>query len=118
MPIVKTKLDDATYSTLVSMRKKAGVPSVSALFLQKCGLLTDQMEADEIVKGALKSAKQKPSGTKFRLRDLYTNQQWMKFSIGARIRAGQMFNDEIGSVVHGIRTAGKSSSNHQLYIVA
>jgi hypothetical protein len=35
------------------MRVAEGLPSVSALFLEKCGLLTDETEAREIVKQAL-----------------------------------------------------------------
>jgi hypothetical protein len=118
MPTVKTKLDEASYARLVTLRRREGLPSVSALFLYKCGVLTDQMEAGEIVRRALRMAKQKPSGTRFRLRDLFVTRDWEAFSKGARLRAGKMFYDEIGSAVHGVRAERKSSANHQLYVTA
>ena len=95
MPTVKTKLDDESYATLVRERKRLGLPSVSALFLAKFGLLTDEMEASEIVRRAVMLAKKKPRGTEFRLRDLFNQPQWDKFSKGARLRAGKMFFDRI-----------------------
>jgi hypothetical protein len=118
MPTIKTKVDDATYQELVRQRKAGGLPSVSALFLSKCGVLNDQKEAMEIVRRALAAAKKKSSGSQFQLRELFGQPQWTKFSKGARLRAGKMFYTEIGSAVHGIRPGGKSPSNHQIYISA
>jgi hypothetical protein len=118
MPVVKTRLDDTSYQKLVRMRKEAGLPSVSALFLQKCGLLTDEREAREIVRRALTRAKRKPSGAEFSLRDLFPKANWEDFSKGARLRAGKMFISEIGLAVHGIRAGRKSSANLQYYVVA
>jgi len=118
MPIVKTKLDDAAYKRLVTKRKELGLPSVSALFLKKCGELTEDFEANEIVRRALLIARRKPSGTKFLLRDLFNNEDWNKFSKGSRLRAGKMFFDKVSSAVHGIRAEKKSSGNHQIYAVA
>ena len=115
MPTVKTKIDDDNYAVLVRMRKKAGVPSVSALFLQKCGLLTDEAEASEITRLALRTAKRKDSKQEYRLRDLFLKTRWDQFSKGARLRAGKMFHDEVASAVHGIRATGKSSTGHQFY---
>lgn len=118
MPLIKTVVDDATYSTLVSMRRREGVPSVSALFLKRCNILTEDKEAGEITKRALKIAKRKASKFEFRLRDLFPKGQWEKWNKGARLRAGRMFFDEVGTAVHGIRALRKSSSNHQYYVVA
>lgn len=118
MPLIKTVIDDATYATLVSLRKREGVPSVSALFLKRCNILTDDKEAGEITKRALKIAKGKDSGFEFRLRDLFPRTQWEKWSKGARLRAGRMFFDDVATAVHGVRALRKSSSNHQYYIVA
>ena len=116
MPTVRTTLDQATYKKLVAMRKKHGVPSVSALFLMKTVGLSDEMEADEIVRRAMISAKARKKGDVFRLRDLFKEDQWERFSKGARLRAGRSFNAKVGVAVDGIRIGKKSSSNHQLYI--
>jgi hypothetical protein len=118
MPMIKTNVDDDTYALLVRKRKKAGLPSVSALFLKECGVLSDAKEAGEIVRRALKTAKGKDSGFEFRLRDLFAKNNWNAFSKGARLRAGRMFHDEIAAAIHGIRTGRKSASNHQFYVVA
>ena len=118
MPTVKTELDDATYAYLVTKRKAAGLPSVSALFLSKCGVLDDGKEAAEIVRLALKRSKSKDAGFEFRVRDLFPKAQWEKFSKGARLRAGRLFCSEISAAVHGIRAARKSPSNQQIYVVA
>ena len=118
MRIIKTRLDDAGFAKLSKMRKTAGLPSISALFLEKCGLLSDEKEAQEIVRLALIRAKKKPRGTEFRLRDLFVKSLWEEFSKGARLRSGKMFYDRVSAAVHGIRDCGKSPSNHQLYIRA
>lgn len=118
MTTVKTTLDEATYKLLVAMRKKAGLPSVSALFLKKCGVLDDHAEAAEIARRALSAAKRKPRGTEYRLRDLFPRTSWEKFSKGARLRAGRMFFEEVASAAHGVRATRKSSTNHQFYETA
>jgi hypothetical protein len=115
MPTIKTRVDDATYATLVAKRRAAGLPSVSALFLRRCGELTDQVEASEIARRALRLAKQKATGTEFRLRDLFPPQQWENFSKGARLRAGKMFFEKVGAAVDGVRAKRRSSTNHQFY---
>jgi Domain of unknown function (DUF1413) len=118
MRTIKTQVDDATYATLVTKRKAAGLPSVSALFLRECGVLTDHVEASAIARRALTRAKKKPGGIEYRLGDLFPPQEWQKFSKGARLRAGKMFHAEVGAAVHGIRATRKSSSNHQYYMTA
>lgn len=118
MPTIKTHVDDETYTFLVKQRKKAGLPSVSALFLKQAGALTDGQEAGEIVRRALKIAKGKDSGFEFRLRDLFATKDWERFSKGARLRAGRLFYEEIAAAVHGIRALRKSASNQQIYVVA
>jgi len=118
MPTVKTHVDDETYAMLVQKRRAAGLPSVSALFLQKCHVLTDAKEAGEIVRRGLKRAKGKDSGFEFRLRDLFHKNDWEKFSKSARLRAGRLFYEQVCTTVHGIRALRKSSSNQQIYIVA
>lgn len=118
MPIIKTMLDDEAYASLARMRKREGVPSISALFLKRCGILTDDKEASEIMRRALRIARGKPSGFEFRLRDLFPTAQWERWSKGARLRAGRMFFEEIATAIHGIRHARKSSSNHHFYIVS
>ena len=70
MPMIKTFVDEETYAQLVQERKKAGLPSVSALFLKNCGVFDEETEATEIVRSAVKAANPKGSGHEFRLRDL------------------------------------------------
>jgi hypothetical protein len=118
MPTIKTRIDDEIYSVLVEQRKRAGLPSISALFLEKCGVLTDEKEAGEIVRLALHRAKAKASGFEFRLRDLFPRRDWEQFSKGARLRAGRLFFEQISAAVHGIRALRKSPSNQQVYVVA
>jgi hypothetical protein len=119
MPIVKTFLDDQTYAELVGQRKAAGLPSVSALFLQKCDVLTDDKAAAEIVRRGLARAKNKDSSSdEFRLRDLFPRSIWEQFPIGARLRAGRLFYEKVSAAVDGIRATGKSSSNQQMYKVS
>jgi hypothetical protein len=118
MPTVKTRVDDATYATLVAKRKAAGLPSVSALFLRESGVLTDQVAASEIARRALARAKKKSGEPEYLLRDLFAQKEWQKYPKGARLRAGKMFNAEVASAVHGIRATRKSSTNHQYYQTA
>ena len=118
MPMIKTFVDEETYERLVQERKAAGLPSVSALFLQKCGVLDEETEAAEIVRSAVRAAKRKGSGYEFRLRDLFPRQRWEAFSRGARLRAGRMFHAEMAAAVDGIRIGPKTASNHQIYFVA
>lgn len=115
MTTIKTSVDDATYAKLVAMRKTAGLPSVSALFLSKCRVLTDQAEATEIVSRAFTRAKKRVGRPDFRLRDLFPTAEWEKFSKGARLRAGKVFHEKVGAAVDGIRATRKSSTNHQFY---
>jgi hypothetical protein len=115
MPTIKTTVSQDDYAKLVQARRAAGLPSISAYLLKKAGILTDDMEADEIVRQALRRAKAKSKGEKFRLRDLFAKDLWDDFSKGARLRAGRSFYVKIGAAVHGIAAAGKSASHHQLY---
>ena len=80
MPTVKTRVDAKTYRNLVKMRKAAGLPNVSAFFLYKCDVLTDDGEAAEIVRTALQRAKRKSKGDDYRLRDLFSAKTWEQFS--------------------------------------
>ena len=118
MPVVKTLVDDETYASLVRKRKKAGLPSVSALFLKKCDELTDHHAASEIVRRATKLAAKRPAGESFKLQHLFPDGQWERFSKGARLRAGRMFKAEVDAATSGIRSDRKSSSNHQFYVRA
>jgi hypothetical protein len=118
MPLVKVRVDDKTYSRLVKMRIKAGLPSVPALLLDRCGLLTDDKEAQEIVRQAKRRALQKPSGTRFLVRDLFKDHVWNQFSKGARIKAGKRFHQDAARAVDGIRIDKKSGSGHQYYEIA
>jgi hypothetical protein len=115
MPTIKTHVDESTYQKLVKMRRAAGLPSVSALFLDKCEVLTDAKEAGEIVRQALRRAKKKNGGSQFRLRDLFKN--WQQFSKGARLRAGRLFFEKVSAAVDGIRPVRKSPSGQQIYAV-
>lgn len=115
MPTIRTSVDDATYKQLVRTRKAEGLPSVSALFLERCGVLDDSLEAAEIVKQAKIAAMKKPDGSTFRLRDLFTRGRWDQFSKGARLRAGRLFSEEMAAALDGIRFAHRSASNHQYY---
>src|SRR4051812_11686984 len=103
MPTIKTRIDDETYAVLVQKRKSAGLPSISALFLQKCDVLTDDKQAGEIVRRSLRHAKRRDSGFEFRLRDLFDREEWEQFSKGARLRAGRLFYEQISASVDGIR---------------
>lgn len=116
MPTVRVTVDPAIYKQLVAMRKKEGVPSVSALFLKKTVGLTEEMEAGEIVARALKQAKLREAGDIFRLRDLFPAAQWEDFSKGARLRAGRAFNAKVATARDGIRIGKKTGANHQLYV--
>lgn len=115
MPTIKTRVGDATYAKLVAKRKAAGLPSVSAFLLKAAGVLTDEAEATEIVRLALQRAKRKSSGSEYLLRDLFPDNRWAKFSKGARLRAGKMFNAEVSTAIHGVRATRKSSTNYQYY---
>jgi hypothetical protein len=117
MPVIKTIIDQRTYDRLVHLRKQEGMPSVSALFLNRCDLLTDAGQASEIVRRAVKLAKAKPRGTEFRLCDLFAS-HWEEFGKGARLRAGKLFYGKIAAAKDGIRPSRKSASNHQMYLVA
>ncbi len=118
MVTIKTKVDDKTYRKLVKMRTDAGLPSVPALFLDRLGMLTDEKEANEIVDQALRRATEKPSGTIFKLSDLFGTRVWTRLSKGARLRAGKLFNAKVSLATDGIRAVKKSSSGHQYYEVA
>lgn len=115
MPTIKTRIDAQTYRRLAKMRRAAGLPSVSALFLDKCGLLSDDGAAAEIVRSALKRAKRKSSDDQYRLRDLFTKQSWEQFSKGARLRAGRMFRQKVAAALDGISATRKNATNHQYY---
>ena len=116
MPIIKTMVDDETYASLTRKRKKAGLPSVSALFLKECGELTDEREAGEIVRQALRFAASREPGERFKLQDLFPAKRWVRVSKGARLRGGRMFKAEVDAAQRGIRAVEKSSSNHQYYV--
>lgn len=118
MKTIKTAVDDTVYAKLARKRRSEGLPSISALFLKECGVLSDRSEAREIVEKALIRARKKPSGYEFRLRDLFPSTQWDRFSKGARLSAGRRFFDRVAEATHGIRTLPKTSSNHQRYRVA
>jgi hypothetical protein len=115
MKTIKTKVNDETYSQLVSKRRSEGLPSVSALFLKMCGVLTDDDEAREIVKKARKKISKKAIGAEFTLRELFGDEQWEGFSKGARLRAGRLFYEYAAEATHGISVLDKTSSNHQRY---
>lgn len=118
MKIIKTFVDDATYASLARKRKKAGVPSISALFLKNCDELTDEKEAGEIVRQAWRAAAKMDLGDEFKLQDLFATKRWEGFSKGARLRGGRMFKAEVDGATAGIRAIRKSSSNHQFYVRA
>lgn len=112
--MIKTHVDPETYRRLSRLRRDEGLPSISALFLKKCELLTDSSEADEIVRGALKRVKErKEIGEEFCLRDLFT--QWEDYSKGARLRAGKLFFQRVQAARDGIHPCGKNRSGQQLY---
>jgi hypothetical protein len=116
MPTIRTTVDDETYSKLVAARRAAGLPSVSALFLSKCNLLDENLEAAEIVRQAKRRAIKKTDNEHFRLRDLFQPTAWDGYSKGARLRAGRLFYDEMAAARDGIRPDQKSASGHQFYI--
>ena len=118
MPVIKTAVDQHAYARLARMRLAEGVPSISALFLKKCGMATDDGIASDIVKNALIRAKKLPKKYTFKLSDLFSDAEWDGFPKGARLRAGRAFFGRVAAARDGIRPSHKSSSNHQFYIVA
>ena len=114
MPTIRTTVDPSTYARLVSKRRAKGLPSVSALFLDGCGELTDRQSANEIVKKAVQAAEKRKIGDMFRLKDLFPTQHWGGFPKPARINAGKAFNAFVSSA-RWIEEAHKSASNHQYY---
>jgi hypothetical protein len=118
MPLIKIAVDDLTYAVLAKRRRAAGQPSIAAYLLSLSGLLTGDAEANAIADRALKLAKAKKPGAKFRLRDLFVEAEWDSFSRGARVRGGKLFYEKIGAAVDGIRPHSKSASNQQIYIKA
>jgi hypothetical protein len=99
----------------VAKRKAAGLPSVSALFLQKCGELTDHVEAAEIVTKAVTRATKKAKGTAFLLRNLFKDAEWDSFSKTARLSASRTFKAKVDTATIGVIAAEKASANHQIY---
>ena len=116
MPSIRTIVDDETYASLSRKRRQAGLASISALFLSRCDELTDEQEAGEIVRQAIRFASGRWPGDEFRLQDLFPQTRWKQFSKGARLRSGRMFKAEVDTARTAIRAVRKSSSNHQLYI--
>jgi hypothetical protein len=116
MPVIRTIVDDETYASLTRKRKREGMPSVSALFLKKCDELTDEREAGEIVRQALRQAAKQDPNERFKLQDLFPARRWQAFNKGARLRAGRMFKAKVDTARHGLRAVAKSSSNHQYYV--
>jgi hypothetical protein len=109
-------MDIPTYQKLVARRKKEGVPNVASLLLKTAGMLGDDLLATQIVARALSRAKRKPSGARFRLRDLFPKVEWEQFPKSARIMAGGLFLEKVNAAEDGLRADGKSSSNHQYYV--
>jgi Domain of unknown function (DUF1413) len=118
MPIIKTVVDEETYAKLVRLRRSEGLPSVSALFLKKAGVFTEEKEASEIVRAAFAQVNRRSKGYEFRLRDLFPRDRWEAFSKAGRLRAGRIFHAEASTARRGVLIGGKTASNHQLYKVA
>jgi hypothetical protein len=115
MKTIKVPVTDSQYQLLVTQRKAAGLPSVSALLLKNSNILSDEDEAREIVNVAFRRACTKSSGEQFTLRELFQSDLWEKFGKSARLRAGRQFFGLVSAATHGIRTLPKTSSNHQRY---
>lgn len=116
MKTIKTMVDAETYSMLVRERRRLRLPSVSALFLKKCGVLTDVDEAREIVEAARRKIARLDEGGRFTLRELFQDEQWEGFAKGARLRAGRLFHEYAAEEAHGIVILEeKTSANHQMY---
>jgi predicted CopG family antitoxin len=113
--VIKTTVDEEAYKELVEMRKKEGVPSVSALFLKLSGQLSSDKMVREVVRTALSKAKKTQKGKEYRLCDLFEDATWKKYTPGVRTKAGAAFKAEVDTAVHGIRPTRKSSANHQYY---
>ena len=116
MKTVKVRVELPVYEQLVAMRRAEGMPSVPALLLKQCGLLSEEVVATEIVRRALARAKERVGEPAYRLSDLFGKAIWRRFPKGARLLAGKMFAERVASAVEGIRTSGKTSSGHQLYV--
>lgn len=115
MPVIRTVVDDETYASLSQKQRKAGLLSISALFLSMCNESPENAEADEIVRRAIKLASFKLPGEEFRLQDLFPAETWESFSKGARLRSGRIFKAEAKTGLRGIQAVRTSGSNHQFY---
>jgi len=115
MKTVKVSVDDATYLRLVADRKAAGLPSVAALLLQKAGALSEDAEAAEITRQAIRRAKSREG--EFSLKQLFPETRWKGFTKSARLRAGRKFYNRVASATDGIAIGGKGASGHQMYFV-
>ena len=114
MKIIKTKVDDETYADLVEQRKEAGLPSVSALFLENCGVSDDSKVAAEIVRRAFAAAKKKAPGSEFLLSGLF-RKEWKGFSKGARLSAGRLFSSEVSTAILATKsTSGAESASSSI----
>lgn len=115
MPTVKVDFDDETYQRLVVERKSEGLPSVQALLLKRAGALTEDAEADEIIRQAVRKAKRREG--EFSLKQLFLAASWDRFSKGARLRAGRRFYNRVAAATDGIAIGRKGPSGHQMYFV-
>jgi len=115
MPVIRTVVNDETYASLSQKQRKAGLLSISALFLSKCNESPKDAEADKIVRRAIKLAACKSPGEEFRLQDLFPADTWEEFSKGARLRSGRLFKAEAKTGQRGIQAVRTSGSNHQFY---
>lgn len=114
VPTIKTPVSEEVYARLVEMRRDAGVPSVSALFLLRCEVLDDDSAASEIVEKARRKVAKMPPGTEFKLRDLFPS-DWGSFPKGARLRAGRRFVAEAQTAKIGVLAIEKTSAGQQRY---
>jgi Domain of unknown function (DUF1413) len=114
--VIKTHVDQATYDHLTELRVGNGFATISELFLEKCGVALADGVAGEIAREAIERAKQRPVGSpSFRLCDLFPDEEWAAYPIGARRVAGRVFRHRVNRL-DGIELDKKSPENQQLYI--
>jgi len=64
---------------------------------------------------AIKQLEKVPSGTSFKVRDLFLGYVWNAFDRSTRLRIGILFFEEVKKIKDKIETSAKNSANQQVY---
>ena len=117
MPVIRTNVTVEQHDRLRAMAKAKGFNSVNALFLHEVGVAPKQDDATVIVEEFLRVVQVAESSTEFRVRDVFAEERWLGFSVGARLKAGKIIlaYAEAAGAIYGFTRGRKSSANHQYY---